>query len=74
MDAAKIIGRAPEQLTPEERSLLRGRWIALEIYTPETLPLRRIEAVGASALDCAAELRRRQLDPGDFEFVLYLGR
>lgn len=74
MDSSSIIGRAPEQLTLEERSLLAGKWVALEIYTPATLPLRRIEAVGESATACAVELRRRQLSPGDFEFVLCKGR
>ena len=74
MDASRFIGRAPEQLTLEERRLLGGKWIALEIYTPATLPLRRIEAVGESAAACAVELRRRQLDPGNFEFVLCKGR
>jgi hypothetical protein len=74
MDSSSIIGRAPEQLTLAERSLLAGKWIALEIYTPATLPLRRIEAVGGAIAACAAELRRRQLNPGDFEFVLVKGR
>jgi len=47
-----------------------GRWVALEIYSPQTLPLRTIEAEGVSALQCAAELSARGLDPGHFEFVL----
>jgi hypothetical protein len=63
-----ILGRAPEQLTLEERRALAGSWIALEIYTPKTLPLRRIEAIGHSVPDCIALLRRRNLDPARFEF------
>lgn len=74
MDSSKLLGRAPDQLTLDERSRLAGKWVAIEIYTPATLPLRRIEAVGENALACAAELRRRQLNPGDFEFVLWKGR
>jgi hypothetical protein len=43
--------------------------IALEIYTPETTPLRRIEAIGDSAADCISQLRARGLDPANFEFT-----
>lgn len=50
-----------------------GRWIALERYSPITLPLKRIEAVGATPAECAAELKRRGLKPLDFEFILYRG-
>ena len=74
MDVSKILGRAPADLTLEESRVLLGGWIALEIYTPETLPLRRIQAVGESPAACMAELRRRQLDPRGFEFVLCKGR
>jgi hypothetical protein len=70
MDSSKLLGRAPEKLSLEERGRLAGKWIALEIYTPVTVPLRRIEAVGASVADCVAELSRRELDPRDFEFRL----
>lgn len=64
-----ILGRAPEELALEERRALVGQWIALEIYTPETLPLRRIEAIGESVQECAEMLRRRGLDPTKFEFT-----
>jgi hypothetical protein len=65
-----ILGRAPEELTLPERSALVGSWIAMEIYTPKTLPLRRIEAVGDSVDECIALLRRRGLDPAKFEFTI----
>ncbi len=65
-----ILGRAPEELTLPERSGLAGSWIAMEIYTPKTLPLRRIEAVGDSVDECIALLRRRGLDPAKFEFTI----
>jgi len=68
MDATRILGRAPEQLTPDERRKLAGRWIALEFYTPETLPLKRIEAIGTSVADCIGQLQQRGLDPRNFEF------
>ena len=69
MDSSRLLGRAPERLSLEERKRLTGKWIALEIYTPAALPLRRIEAVGASVADCIGELSRRELDPRDFEFI-----
>jgi hypothetical protein len=46
-----------------------GKFIALEIYTPETLPLRRIEAIGDSVAECISELETRGLDPMHFEFT-----
>ena len=67
--AESILGRCPDDLSLEERTALAGSYIAMEIYTPEALPLRRIEAIGDSAQDCIAMLRRRGLDPLKFEFI-----
>src|SRR5260370_1096872 len=39
-----------------------------EIYSPATLPLRRIEAIGDSAAECVEQLKARGLDPANFEF------
>lgn len=63
-----LLGREPERLTIAERRLMAGQWIALEVYTPDTLPLRRIEAVGGSVAACMAQLAQRGLDPRKFEF------
>ena len=49
--------------------VLTGQYIALEIYTPETIPLRRIEAIGDSILECIQMLKSRGLDPTKFEFT-----
>lgn len=65
-----VLGRSPESLSPKETQALAGKWIALEIYTPATLPLRRIEALGGSAEDCMRQLRERGLDPRRFEYVV----
>jgi len=62
------IGRSPDRLTLEERRALAGQFIALEIYTPEALPLRRIEAIGNTMQDCVRQLASRGLDPLRFEF------
>lgn len=73
MDIEKILGRAPERLTLQERRRLAGWWIALEAYTPETMPLKRIEAAGRDVASCVDQLSGRGLDPRDFEFVLMQG-
>ncbi len=67
-DPQQAIGRAPERLTLEERLALTGKFIALEIYTPKDLPLRRIEAIGESVEQCVDQLIERQHDPARFEF------
>ena len=67
--ADRALGRNPDQLTLDERIALAGKYIALEIYTPEALPLRRIEAIGDSIEECARMLGSRGLDPRKFEFM-----
>ena len=63
-----LLGRSPEDLTLEERTAYARSWIALEVYSPKTTPLRRIEAIGDSVEECIALLRRRGLEPARFEF------
>ena len=67
-DPQQAIGRAPERLNLDERLALVGKFIALEIYTPEALPLRRIEAIGDSVEECVRQLTSRGHDPAHFEF------
>jgi len=69
-DPQAVLGRAPEQLSLEERFALAGKYVALEFYSPATIPLRRIEAIGNSAADCARQLRDRGEDPTGYEYVL----
>jgi hypothetical protein len=68
-DAGRVLGRNPDRLTLAERLALAGKYIALEIYSPDTIPLRRIEAIGDSTAECLRTLRSRGLDPRQFEFV-----
>ena len=68
-DPQRAIGRAPERLNLDERLALTGKYVALEIYTPEALPLRRIEAIGDTVQDCTRQLVARGLDPFRFEFT-----
>ena len=63
------LGRSPDRLTPEERFELAGKYVALEIYTPDAAPARRIEAVGDSIADCIRVLKSRGLDPAKFEYT-----
>jgi hypothetical protein len=67
-DPQRAIGRSPDRLNLDERHALTGKYIALEIYTPEELPLRRVEAIGDSVQECVRQLVARGLDPMRFEF------
>ena len=68
-DPNQAIGRAPERLTLEERLALTGKFIALEIYTPQDLPLRRIEAIADTPQECLRQLAARGLDATLFELT-----
>jgi hypothetical protein len=65
----QFIGRTLDNLTFKEQGELRGKWVAVEIYTPRTLPFRTFEAVGETAAECRAVLRQRGLDPLQFEYL-----
>ncbi len=69
-NASELIGRGPDEFTLEEHRRFDGKHIALEIYTPETLPLRRVEAIGDSIEECVRMLQSRGLDPRKFEYDL----
>lgn len=64
------VGKPLDGLSLKERVALTGKWIALEVYTPETLPLRTIEACGDSSRECIRQLQGRGLDAARFEFQL----
>ena len=70
MDMVTFIGREPDRLSIEEQQAMAGKWYALELYTPQTLPLKRIEAVGDSVTHCAQQLLARGLDVRRFEYAL----
>ncbi|HUO31143.1 MAG TPA: hypothetical protein VMU80_18105 [Bryobacteraceae bacterium] len=69
-DPQRAIGRSPDRLSLAERHALAGKCIALEIYTPDALPLRRIEAIGDNVAECIRQLTARGLDPMHFEFSI----
>jgi hypothetical protein len=66
----QLIGRSPDGLQLAERVELAGKWIALELYTPETLPLRQITVMADSAEECIRQLAKSGLDPTQFELQL----
>jgi len=68
-DLSQFVGRYPERLTLQERLQLKGKWIALELYTPETAPERRIEAIGDSIRDCMTMLAQRGRPVSVYEFL-----
>lgn len=53
-----------------EMRLLHGKWAAIEIYSPEVNPARRIAALGETPVACAALLAAQGLDPLAYEFQL----
>jgi hypothetical protein len=65
----KYIGQPLESLRLADRWKLTGKWIALEIYTPETTPIRTIQALGDSPKECSDQLSERGLNPAAYEFL-----
>lgn len=68
-DTSRFLGRAPERFGTAEWRAVSGLWAAFEIYTPETTPLRRIEALGGSVEECVSSLAARDLDPRKYEYI-----
>lgn len=68
MDYRKFIGKSIDGLQLSDRWALSGQWIATELYAPERLPLRIMQAVGQDARACIEQLRQRGLDPALFEY------
>jgi hypothetical protein len=67
--AHEIVGLAPEQLSLRQARASEGLWAAFRVYTPETLPLRKIEAVGKTAAEALAAAAARGGDARQFEAV-----
>jgi hypothetical protein len=79
---AGLIGRRVDDLSLPERLQYANTWVAFRIYVPTTelvtkdgqqaidLHSRRIEAAGGSAQELVSQLRRKSLDPAEFEFTI----
>ena len=72
INPVSFLGRSPDQLSLSERTAVAGKWIAMQIYTPETLPLRVIEALADTPAECIRQLEDRGLNPRIFEYSLLL--
>ena len=70
IDPRKALGQSPERLSVGQLTALAGYVIAVELYTPETAPVRTIEAIAETAEECVAELAARGLDPKRFEYTM----
>ena len=79
-DLKNLLGRAVEDLSVSDRLQYANTWVSFRLYSPPQkvardgieyvdVRLRRIEAAGGSIEECIAELRRRNLDPTEFEFT-----
>ena len=69
LDLEQFVGRAPDRLTLAEREAVVGKVVAMEVYSPQNLALQRIAAMADSVEGCVAELKRRDLDPLNYEFT-----
>ena len=79
---AGLIGRRVEELSLPERMKYANKWMAFRIYTPtlekvvrdgvEMLDVKekRVEAAGDSVEELVAQLRRKNLDPAEYEFTI----
>ena len=79
---AGLLGRRVEDLSLTERLQYANTWVAFRIYIPTTelvdrdgnqaidLHSRRIEAAGSSPQELVTQLRRKNVDPAEFEFTI----
>lgn len=68
-NSSRFVGCAPEHLSASDWRKVRGLWAAFEIYSPQTTPLCRIEALGRSVAECIGLLAARNLDPRQYEYI-----
>ncbi len=69
MDTKRFLGLSADALPLKDRLALTGKLVAYEVYTPDTVPLRLMEAIGSSVEECVSILKARGLDPRQFEFT-----
>ena len=69
LDPNRFLKRSPDSFNPSEWRAVHGLWAAFEIYSPRTVPLRRIQALGASATECMGAVAAQGLAVSDFEYL-----
>ena len=67
--SSPFIGKPLDGLSLNQKWELAGKWMATELYSPERLPLRLIQALGANPADCIQQLQSRGLDPELHEYT-----
>ncbi len=65
----ELVGLAIDELSWEQKRRADGQWVAVRIYDPVSLPLRKIEAVGNSAAEVLGRVAERGEDARRFEAV-----
>lgn len=79
--AAALVGRRVDDLSLSERRQYANKWVAFRLYTPPEkvtrdgveyvdVRVKKVEAAGNSMGECAAALRRQNLNPSEFEFTI----
>ena len=69
LDPNRFLNRSPDSFSPSEWRSVHGLWAAFELYSPQTTPLRRIQALGASSSECMEDIAARGLAASNFEYV-----
>lgn len=69
IDPNRFLHRSPDSFNPSEWRAIHGLWAAYEIYSPQTTPLRRIQALGASPEECMKAVAAQGLDGCNFEYI-----
>ncbi len=69
LDTSRFLNRSPDSFNPSEWRAVHGLWAAFELYSPQTTPLRRIQALGTNAAECMETLAVQGLPVTSFEYV-----
>jgi hypothetical protein len=64
-----FVGKSLDGLSLDDRWKLAGYWMATELYSPQRLPLRIMQAIGSDAAECIRQLRTAGADPELYEYM-----
>lgn len=63
-----FLGKSLDGLSLDDKWKLAGCWMATELYSPQRLPLRIMQAIGPDAFACVRQLRAAGLNPELYEY------
>ncbi len=69
LNPSLYVNRSPDSFSPSEWRSVHGLWAAFELYSPQTTPLRRIRALGATSSECMGTIASQGLPVTNFEYV-----